>query len=321
MYGIVIWILIFCSLFSPSFPASATNPFAITFPQKENLTPEDYMMIQKQLHEINIEPLLQEHFVADPAYTSFDDLKNRCHKGLKQILCDPGKGLLPVVNLEKIGNGSDMCIVSYSSYNKMYYSYIDTIPESLKKFGFNGYFYSRKGGYPNPTGKEVQYAGVPYAFKIFLMLEAQKLGFNKIIWLDASIQPLRDPTPLFAQLEKQGSLLFDYTDEQAKRCLFPKTRQLLKDLTTTDAIAGQHINTAIFGLVMDAEKVKKFIEAYYKYVEMGTPFISCYPEEFVFIAYMGQSPKDWPTAHLSSVLGSLPSQESKDGPYFYLRPH
>ena len=309
MHLIFAFILLAQSLFASESPI---NPFAINFPVKQNLTDEDYILAQSLLREIDLEPLLHEHYVPNQGYTTFDDLKARCCKGIKLVLIDPEKGLFPARYLEKIGQGGDRCFVSWVSFNNMYPSLVTTIPETLKKHGFNGYFLYQMGGYPNPTGKEIQYAGVPYAFKIFMMLEAQKLGFNNVIWLDSSLLPLRDPTPLFNQLEENGALILECTNHNYdKTRIFPKTRQLLKELTTTDVVAVRHFCTAVFGLKMDTEKVEKFIESYYGLVTLGFPFISCFPEEFVFSSIMEKSAKDWPTVPHYSVLG----------PFFYLRNH
>ena len=44
----------------------------------------------------------------------------------------------------------------------------------------------------------------------------------------------------------------------------------------------------IFGLKMNTPKAKLFVEEYYKLVDLGYPFFSCFPEEFVFSAILGK---------------------------------
>ena len=97
----------------------------------------------------------------------------RCSRGAKQTLI----GENPVKSLQKIGGGGDRCIVCHVSQDKDSFELLRSIPIHLEKTGFNGYFYSSIGGFPNPSGIELQYAGVPYAFKIFTMMEANILGF------------------------------------------------------------------------------------------------------------------------------------------------
>ena len=46
--------------------------------------------------------------------------------------------------------------------------------------------------------------------------------------------------------------------------------------------------TIVFGLKMDSAKVQRLIEYYYLLVDMGLPFLSCFPEEFVLSAIIGR---------------------------------
>jgi hypothetical protein len=304
-----------------------TNPFAINFPKKELISNDDYISIQKKLQELDIEPLIADLYGSNPNLVPINQFQQRCSKGITQVLIDPEKEQYPIRKLEKIGSGSDMCIVNCCPYNGQYHTLKEDIPKALEKVGFNGYFYHRIGGFPNPTGKEIKYAGVPYCFKIFMMLEAQQLGFNKVLWIDTSMLPVKNPTPLFNEIEQNGSFIsYCYYPEHS--CIFPKTRMLLKSLTGTDVLKVRHIATQVFGLKMDAEKCKKFIDSYYKFVEMGTPFLSCFPEEFVFASLIERSPKEWPSTYIFQVLRYQENEEieeienaKSDGCYFYLRKH
>jgi hypothetical protein len=44
----------------------------------------------------------------------------------------------------------------------------------------------------------------PYAFKLYTIEHAQKLGFKKILWLDASVYAVKDVTPVFEWMEEKG---------------------------------------------------------------------------------------------------------------------
>ena len=133
-----------------------------------------------------------------------------------------------------------------------------SIAEALSQTGFNGYFLCQIGGYPNPTGKEICYAGVPYAFKIFMMLEAYMKGFTNVLWIDSACLPLNDPTPLFDEIEKNETLFHLYpTHHTSVSYIFDSTRQLLGELTGTDVLHANYLVTIVFGLKMTAEKVSK----------------------------------------------------------------
>lgn len=47
----------------------------------------------------------------------------------------------------------------------------------------------------------------PYAFKIYVIEDARREGFNQILWLDASVYPVKDIAPVFDWLTEKGILL------------------------------------------------------------------------------------------------------------------
>lgn len=314
----------------------ASNPFAIHFPSKKELTVEDYTNIQNQLRSIDIKPLVDELYseFSDSAEVNWVDFYLRCSKGLRQTLVSPEQGLFPQRKLEKIGDGGKRCIVCCVPYNSDYPSLVSTISQALQETGFNGYFYYLIGGFPNPTGIEAQFIGIPYCFKIFTMMEAQQLGFTSVLWIDSALMPLRNPDPLFEIIDKYGAYLSEENKTQNNKYIFPRTRLLLKELTGTDVFETTFIRTHAFGMKMDSDLSQKFIELYYQMLLSGLPFLSCFPEEFVFTAIAGREEfKDWKGHVMSNVLSEHPlkptpilSFESpelskKSGVFFYYRGH
>lgn len=301
-----------------------SNPFAIDFPEKKELTTEDYVEIQKKLRTIDIRPLVKDSYVPNKGYTIVDDFHGRCSRGLRQTLVDPEKGHFPSQQLVKIGKGGDNCIVSCVAYDGMYPELVKSIVNALGDAGFNGFFLYQMGGFPNPTGKEIKYVGVPYSFKIFMMMEAKKQGFNKVLWIDSAAFPLRDPKPLFDWIDKKGALIYGWKVPDTKwKYIFPSTRKLLQDLTGTDVLNSKYVCTVVFGLKMDHELTLKLIDTYYQFAEMGTPFLSCFPEEFVLSAIIGQ-PEFKPWKHCpSKILKDAKDlrKPKKRGYFFFHRKH
>jgi hypothetical protein len=81
---------------------------------------------------------------------------------------------------------------------------------------------------------------------------------------------------------------------------------------------------------MSTKKSKKFIEQYYDLVRLGRPFLSCFPEEFVFTAILGQeSYKKWILNQMNNVIKYCEDTETpeimnsykKEGYFFYHRKH
>ncbi len=280
------------------------NPFEIPFPAKKELTAEDFIHVQNLLRKVDIHPILGSLYAeCDPSrVTPYGDFWSRSARGLQQELINPEKNLYPKQELFKIGLGGDGCVVCCAPFsivgreNGTRAQLAATIKEALSNTGFNGYFLLRTGGFPNPTGEEIRYAGVPYAFKIFMMVEAYLLGFTNVIWIDSACLPLNDPTPLFDYLNHHEALLHCFPISYSYAYILPQTRQSLIELTGTDVLNPNcnYIFTIVFGLKMDSPRVQRLIKNYYTLVEKGYPFFSCFPEEFVLTAIMGKPDfKSW----------------------------
>ena len=286
--------------------------------ENRELSSEDYVEIQKRLAQIDIHSMLAEKYESECRqrnFIPFHDLFARCTKSLRQTLIDPEKGFFPQKELVKINNGSNRCVVCSASFTGKYPNYIKTIIQGLTETGFNGYFLYYIGGWPNPTGREIRYVAVPYCFKIFAMVEAHQLGFNHVLWIDSACYPLKNIEPLFDIIEKDGALLNWYPPSSDKwRFLFPETRELLFNLTGVNVVRAKYINSIVMGIKMDSPEAKRFVQKYYELVELGTPFLSCFPEEFVFTAIIndGNYP-NW-TSHLHSKLVKTSPNSSDDSP-------
>lgn len=77
------------------------------------------------------------------------------------------------------------------------------------------------------------HADVPYAFKAFAMAQAADAGFDTILWCDACILPIRDLTPLWEKIEKEGAWIsrngytnYEWTADSAYPDLFPSEFKL-----------------------------------------------------------------------------------------------
>lgn len=309
------------------------NPFKIDFPVKESLSQEDLQEVQSKLQKIDIGPLLDNFYPKNPPQKHLwqwgsplatkEDFYNRISKSLHQTLIDVPQGKIPSEHLIKINQGGDRCIVCYVTFNGMYASLVQALAKHLEKVGFNGYLFYKIGGFPNPTGKEIQYCGVPYSFKIFSLLEAQKKGFQKVLWIDASFLPLKDPAPLFEWLEKHGCFL--KTHAPFSKFILPKTRAFIKDLSGVDVLKTQYVSAQIIGFDLTSPLAQEFISEYYKLVEIGIPFLSCFPEEYVFSSIIGKEPRKWisqPFKELSFAeikLGKKDSKWAQEKGYFFLQ--
>ena len=269
-----------------SFFLTFFNPFQIPFEDKKEIDNNDTIEIQSLLRQVNTKPKLMEYYPVDLGlFERFEPVKefeSRITRCLKQVLIDPQKGLLPERELVKINEGGEDCFVLCCPLNGIYPQLLKSLIQGLKEIGFNGYVYYRIGGFPNPTGKEAKWAGVPYSFKLFMMMEAHQLGLQHLIWLDCALFPFKNPQSLFQRVRDEGSLML-HRKHPSKEIL-PVTKSILEVTTQVDVSKARHVRMWVFGLDMGQRWAKTFLEQYTHLVQLGTPFISCYPEEFVISA-------------------------------------
>jgi hypothetical protein len=238
-------------------------------------------------------------------FYKLSDFKNRILKGLKQNIIDLSSNLLPTKKLYKIGNGGNnrnciICCVPLSHNNNnnnnddSRLNASHKIIQSLEEIGFNGYFYLFIGGFPNPTGIEMKYIGVPYCFKIFMMLEAKKLGFDKVIWIDSGCYAINNIENLFDVLYKKDILIeiqrpIHNPINHYYNMVFPNTMQLLNKINNNNLIDSSYLQTIVFGLNLKSELIKNIIKEYYEIVKLGYPFFSIFPEEIVLSSLFNKS--------------------------------
>lgn len=268
------------------------NPFLLDIEDKKEYTNEELNEIQNMLREKDIDYIIEDGF-RDNFKWGIVHVRNRCTRGLNQTLIDLSNNLLPQKKLFKVGNGGDgkNCIVCSTPLSNDRYEFSQSILKSLEEVGFNGHFYLLNGGFPTPLGIEMKYVGVPYSFKIFTMVEAYNLGFDKIIWIDAACYAVNNPQRLFDILDKNDSLfkwflpnIFETNPnvESYDLTVFPKTLDLLNRLTNRNVRRDFNVNSIVFGLNLTSEKNRGFISEYYGMVKLGLPFLSTFPEEVVF---------------------------------------
>lgn len=310
------------------------NPFLIDISIKDEYSIEDYIEIQKQLDSKNIDELVTELYntSSPPIYFyNLPDFKIRCTRGIKQKIIDINNPQLPIQMLYKIGDGGNYknCIVCCTPFfNDNETSRLNAsqkIRESLEITGYNGFFYLFNGGFPNPTGIEMKYIGVPYCFKIFMMLEAKKKGFENIIWIDSACIALNNPEKLFHILEKKYVLFNICYNNQYTQMVFSRTRELLNELNQNDIQDAYYLNTIVFGLNVCAEPITKIIDEYYEMVKIGLPFLSIFPEEIVLSSIFNKSEYKYllnDYEHTNNVLQIHENNMNKEdainnGYYFY----
>ena len=271
------------------------NPFEISVEDKEVYTNDELIKIQESLRDEtrlkNIHECIETYYPKNGLLIPLKDMYERCTRSSYQTLADTIQS--PTKNLFVIGTGGNKkdCFVCCTPVsNNRYYASLE-MKKSLEEVGYNGHFLLFQGGFPNPTGTEMKYAGVPYSFKIFMMLEAKKLGFEKVIWLDAACYAVNNPQRLFDILYEEDILFRCFPPAMFSTyndVVLPETIALLNKLTNTEIRDAQKICSIVFGLNMCSSKIENFVKEYYEMVKLGLPFLSYYPEEVVYSAILNK---------------------------------
>jgi hypothetical protein len=307
-------------LFSCILLLFSQNIFEIDFQKKGSLNLVEYAHLEQTLHSLDLQPLLSEFYqrnkLKDPHLAPEIGFLSRTLRATKAKFIDVEKNLEPYVKLEKINDGGDLCIVSSIPLRVNYPEMLTAQIEGLKKTGFNGYHLSFFGAYPNPTGIEYKYSGVPYAMKVFALLEAQRKGFKKVVWMDSSLVPQKNITPLFKNLKTIGAIYTHHNPNgfaSTTNTLLPQeTKDLLQQLTGQDATICSYVVAMIMGFYVEDPLFKQFIDTYYDFVKMGTPFLSLNPEEYVITAILAQPQfKKWYDFNNDNAVLHLDSAQLK----------
>jgi hypothetical protein len=303
------------------------NPFLLDIPESKDESDAYILYLQENMRKKDIRDVLDLIYPKTAFFGKdlkpFDDFYRRSMRGLKQTLIDPDRELYPKKEHIVLNGGGDNCIVLSCPLNHVYPELLTSLIRALEDLGFKGGLYFRMGGIANPTGKEVRYVGVPYSFKIFMMMEAFDLGYKNVLWLDSSVFPLKDLSPLFESIQENGSLVC--FKRFRKNSILPQTQRILREKTGYEPSFFSHVSMQVFGLSSSCPWKEAFIQDYYEMVELGTPFFSCYPEEHVISALIYK--------HAAILKRTdrviLPSKEDnfdfvearKKGYYFFLRRH
>lgn len=122
-----------------------------------------------------------------------------------------------------------------------------------------------------------------------MMLEAEKLGFEKIIWIDAGCYAVNNPERLFDILNEDDAIFRQFWPYSPgiptyENSVFKETIVNINNITGGNLVNSINVCSVVFGLNMKSQKIQKFIDEYYEMVKLGTPFLSYFPEEVVISA-------------------------------------
>lgn len=271
------------------------NPFLLDVVSKETYTAEELRAIQTQLHDPQRYARISAWITSlyRPMETTLEMLQERIGRSQTQILIGDEEEV-PRIQDFQIGTGGDgtCAIVCCVPLKNNRHDASQTIRQSLEETGWNGHFLLLQGGFPNPTGTELRYVGVPYCFKIFMMMEAAKRGFTNVLWIDAACYATRNPQDLFTYLDTNPVLSNWYPHHvfaTFANTMVPAALDALYEMTESHVGICRKLCTIVFGLKMTHPKIQQFLRDYREMVNIGLPFVSYYPEEAVYSAVLNKN--------------------------------
>ena len=164
------------------------------------------------------------------------------------------------------------CIILYASFNRNYPAGVRRLVQRIPKTGYRGHLYYRIGGWPNIEGGDLLLSHVPFAFKICFFREMQRLGYNQVLWLDASILPYASLNYIFSLIRRDG-LFIQANTHSVSRFMNEDTAKAF-GLTVLQTENILSCSAAIIGLDFTNEKTASLIESLYEAAKDPYAFFS-----------------------------------------------
>jgi hypothetical protein len=175
-----------------------------------------------------------------------------------------------VVNCSE--NNRENCIITYSSFNLRYPLGVKRLVKTIANSNFSGHLFYRIGGWPNINAGDLDLAHVPFAFKVCFFREMQKLGYRRVLWLDASILPVASLNKIFKMIETDG-LFIQANSHPVGIYMSPETAAAF-GITEEETSQIWSCSAAIIGIDFSNPYTANLIEKWYQAAKHPFGFFS-----------------------------------------------
>jgi hypothetical protein len=144
---------------------------------------------------------------------------------------------------------------------------VERIRRALERTGFRGGLLYWTRCYPagSPT-----HEAAPYAFKPFGFAAARREGYDRILWMDASVRIKSSLAPLFDLIARDGYLIFNGSHSIGEYCKDEALATL--GLTREESFQQRCCSAAILGLDLRREPAREFLRQWTKLATDGITF-------------------------------------------------
>lgn len=178
------------------------------------------------------------------------------------------------------------CVVLYTSYNGNYPAALKSSVESIQGSDFKGHIIYHIGGWPNCEEGDLDLVCTPYAFKIAALREAKRLGYQNVLWLDASITSLAPLNSLFEKIEQDGYLTVGNT-----HCVGPyfnKSSAASLSVNYDECFQIPSVSAGILGLNFHNEHANELLTRWYLAAKDPHAFFSARSDQNVLSVLLYQ---------------------------------
>ncbi|KPK97163.1 MAG: hypothetical protein AMJ95_10475 [Omnitrophica WOR_2 bacterium SM23_72] len=175
------------------------------------------------------------------------------------------------MKIKKLGNDTKIkqCVISLGIGRKIFVDCLKRLEESLRRVRFSGDFLYWSDELPpgSPTHFEA-----PFGFKPFCFLEAAKLGYEEILWIDSACVAIRPLEPIFKILEQKGYCLFanNYGQMMGQWCSDEVLR--INNITREEALKIPEVPCSVIGLNLQNALASKFLQMWHQKAADGITF-------------------------------------------------
>jgi len=161
------------------------------------------------------------------------------------------------------------CVISLATGKKTFVDCLKRLEESLRRVGFNGDFIYWSDGLPpgSPTHFEA-----PFGFKPFCFMEAKKLGYEQVLWIDSTCVAIRPLEPIFKILEEKGYVIFTNNYGQMMGQWSSDEALRVNNITREEALKIPEVPCSTIGLNLQNTAASKFLEMWHEKAVDGITF-------------------------------------------------
>lgn len=156
------------------------------------------------------------------------------------------------------------CIINYVTKNRIKGQ--ERLAHSLKELKFDGDFLP----FNNSNLNCPKHLDVPYAFKPYSMMEARKIGYKQIVWVDASFWAIKPLDYLFKCLRTYGNV---FQNSSYKLGMWCSDKALEKfNITREKAFEITLYSAGLTGIDLNFPNSIHFLDKWFEYANDGVSF-------------------------------------------------